>query len=171
MSGTKEKRGDRVMTPDWCALDIVAHFNPSGRVLEPFKGGGAFLRAIPTADWCEIDEGRDFFRWREPVDWIVSNPPYSLTRPVFKHARSVSVNVVLLVPLRNIFSGYGFVRELMTGGGLAGIRLYGTGNRLGFPMGNCVGAVHWQRGYQGDTRWTDFNEDVDDLVTRAEDCP
>lgn len=35
--------------------------------------------------------------------------------------------------------GYGFVREILTYGGMPRIRLYGTGNSLGFPMGNCVG--------------------------------
>lgn len=26
--------------------------------------------------WCEIELGQDFFAWRKPVDWIVSNPPF-----------------------------------------------------------------------------------------------
>jgi len=28
--------------------------------------------------WCELELGRDYFDWRTPVDWIVSNPPYDL---------------------------------------------------------------------------------------------
>lgn len=152
-------RSDRVMTPDWCVVDMIDFFQPRGSILEPFKGAGAFLDRLPTAHWCEIDEGRDFFQWTNPVDWIMSNPPYSLTRPAFKHARSIATNVVFLVPLRNIFSGYGFIKELRQDGGLVGIRLYGTGSTLNFPMGNAIGAVHWQRGYTGRLLLTDYHDD------------
>ena len=150
-----EKRGDRVFTPDWCAADMVAHFKPTGRRLEPFLGDGVFLRYMPGIEWCEIDKGRDFFDWREPVDWIVTNPPYSKTRPCFRHAATIADNIVFLVPLRNVFSGYGFVREILDYGGMVAIRVYGTGARLGFPMGNACGAIHFQRGYRGPTTWTD----------------
>lgn len=72
---------DVVFTPDSLAAMIVEHFRPCGRVCEPCKGGGAFLRAMPGADWFEIAEGRDFLaceglRW----DWIVTNPPWSDVR-------------------------------------------------------------------------------------------
>ena len=152
------KRGDRVYTPDWVAADMVQHFAPAGRILEPFRGHGVFTALLPHADWCEIDEGRDFFAWTEPVDWIISNPPYSLTRPCFKHAYTIAEHIVFLVPLRNVFSGYGFVKEIRAFGGMPEIRLYGTGGRLGFPMGNCVGAIYCRRGYTGPTTWTDVDE-------------
>ena len=68
-----EKRGDRVYTPEWVARDMAWSFQPSGRVLEPCKGKGVFLRFLPDdTEWCEIDEGRDFFEWHEKVDWVVS---------------------------------------------------------------------------------------------------
>ena len=154
------KRGDRVYTPDWCAADMVAHFAPTGRKLEPFKGTGVFLRYMPDAAWCEIDENRNFFDWHDPVDWIMSNPPYSLTRSCFRHAATLAENIVFLVPLRNVFSGYGFVREILDYGGIREVRLYGTGGRLGFPMGNAVGAVHMERGYRGQTAWTDHAKEA-----------
>lgn len=152
------KRGDRVFTPEWAAKDMVSHFGPSGLVLEPFKGGGVFTRLLPDAAWCEIDEGVDFFQWRDPVDWIMSNPPYSITRDCFRHAYTLAKDIVFLVPLRNVFSGFGFVREIHDFGGMPEIRVYGTGGKLGFPMGNCVGAIHCRRGYDGPTRWTFANE-------------
>jgi hypothetical protein len=70
-----EKQGDVVYTPAWCAADMVDHFQPSGRVLDPCKGVGVFLDYLPDAEWCEITEGRDFFDWHDQVDWVVSNPP------------------------------------------------------------------------------------------------
>ena len=74
---------DRVYTPDDLALSIVNHFRPSGRILEPCAGKGAFVRALRgrgELSVCELDNGTDFFQWTQPVDWIVTNPPWSLFR-------------------------------------------------------------------------------------------
>lgn len=163
-----EKRGDVVYTPSWAAADMVAHFQPSGRILDPCKGEGVFLDYLPTGtEWCEITEGRDFFDWRERVDWVVSNPPYSLTRKWFRHSYAVSDNLLYLVPLRNVFSGYGFLREIHEFGGIAAIRVYGTGGRLGFPMGNAVGAFHVVRGYAGPTAFSYYEDGKEQLSVSA----
>jgi len=53
---------------------------PSGRVLEPCRGGGAFAKALPGCDWCDLAAGRDFLAAKGRWDWIVSNPPYSQFR-------------------------------------------------------------------------------------------
>lgn len=157
-----EKQGDVVYTPDWCAEDMVRHFNPQGVVLEPCKGAGVFMDYLPTdAAWCEISEGKDFFEWTDPVDWVISNPPYSLTRPWFRHSYTIAANLVYLVPLRNVFSGYGFLREIADFGGIVEIRTYGTGSTLGFPMGNAIGAFHIQRDYKGLTMFSDYKTDAE----------
>jgi len=148
------KRGDRVYTPTWVARDMVEHFKPSGRILEPARGAGAFTDLLPGCDWCEIDEGRDFFEWKQRVDWVVSNPPYSITRRWFRHSYEVATELLYLVPLRNVFSGFGFLREIHAFGGIVEIRNYGTGCSLGFPMGNAVGAFHLRAGYRGPTSFT-----------------
>ncbi|AMX93660.1 MULTISPECIES: hypothetical protein [Mesorhizobium] len=141
------KRGDIVYTPAWCVSDMVRFFSPAGKILDPCRGQGAFTDFIPSAQWCEIDDGRDFFDFRDHVDWIIGNPPYSKTRQFMKHAFSISDNVVFLVPARNIVSGYGTVRECRNYGlSTKNIRWYGTGSKLGFPMGNAIAAFHWQRG-------------------------
>jgi hypothetical protein len=159
--GLVDQTGDCVWTPDWCAADMVRYFNPSGRILEPCRGAGAFMRQLPTdALWCEVKDGRDFFEFREHVDWIITNPPYSLTRPFLSHALAVSDNVVFLLPARNIFSGYGTVRECAGWGGMAAIRWYGTGSRLAFPMGNAIAAIHWKRGHQGIIQETFYEDEI-----------
>ena len=155
MSKGRVKRGDRVYTPRWVVWDMLQHFRPSGRILEPFRGAGAFTNRTAGWDWCEIDEGRDFFDWHDQVDWIMSNPPYSKLRPVWRHAATVSANIVFLIPFRNWVSGYGFIREALAYGNPVEIRLYGTGSNVGFPMGNAIVAVHWRRGYRGATVWSD----------------
>lgn len=156
--GGLERRGDRIFTPAWCAADMVDHFKPSGRILEPCRGDGALSSLLPAdALWCEIDEGRDFFNFAGKVDWIITNPPYSLTRPFFNHAASVANDIVFLVPARNVVSGYGFVRDIHAWGGTVEIRWYGTGTKLGFPMGNAIAAFHWRKRYRGQTAQSFFS--------------
>ena len=87
---------DKIYTPDYLAKEIVEHFNPDGRILEPCSGNGAFLKYLPTADWCEIDKGRDFFNTNGHWDWIVTNPPYSLYRQFLEHSFDLADNVVFL---------------------------------------------------------------------------
>lgn len=147
--GPIAQQGDAVNTPDHVAADMVRYFGPTGRVLEPCRGGGAFLRAMASMLWCEITEDRDFFAWTEHVDWVMSNPPYSITREFLRHAFTVADHVVFLLPARNIFSGYGTLREAKEFGGIAAIRWYGTGSALNFPMGNAIAAIYWRRGYRG----------------------
>jgi len=53
-------------------------------VLDPCKGDGAFYNNFPDyviKDWCEIEEGKDFFDQDFTFDWCVSNPPYSIINP------------------------------------------------------------------------------------------
>jgi hypothetical protein len=90
---------DCVATPDWLAKAIVAHFMPCGRILEPCRGGGAFLRAFPKnceCGSCEIQKGRDFLEAKGHWDWIVTNPPCSQFRQFLVKSMEVADNVVFL---------------------------------------------------------------------------
>ena len=51
------------------------------KVLEPFKGEGAFYDHLPEfveKDWCEIQQGRDYLSYDKPIDWVLTNPPFRL---------------------------------------------------------------------------------------------
>lgn len=160
---TKPPDSDVVYTPTWVAKDMIEHFEPTGTVLDPCRGLGAFHDLLPSGSpWCEITEGRDFFDWVEPVDWVVGNPPYSKSSAWFRHSFALAEHVCYVLPLRHQFSAYGRLRDLMEYGGVREIRLYGGGSRCGFPMGNAVGAVHIERGYRGPTYWTDYWRPEDD---------
>lgn len=152
-------KSDVVYTPAWCAKDMVDHFKPAGKILEPCKGAGVFLEFLPSdTHWCEISEGVDFYEWTSCVDWIISNPPYSQTRPWLKHSYQIADNIVYLVPFRNITSGYGLLVEMREYGWMKEVRCYGTGGKLGFPMGNAIVAIHIERGYRGDTGFSFYCE-------------
>ena len=68
---TPEK--DLVMTPQYLAKDIINHYNPTGVILDPSRGGGVFYDNFDavypyTKDWCDIGEGRDFFTYHMKRD-------------------------------------------------------------------------------------------------------
>lgn len=149
-------KSDVVYTPDWLAQDMVSFFRPRGKILDPCRGKGAFSRLLPDCLWCEIDDGSDFFDWRTPVDWVIGNPPYSLTRRWLRHSYLVADNVCYLVPFRNITSAFGLLEEMRQFGWMSKVRVYGTGSKAGFPMGNCIVAFLAERGYCGETQFSFF---------------
>lgn len=145
---------DVIYTADWVAKDMVSFFQPCGSVLEPCRGDDAIYKYLPGAEWCEIQKGRDFFQWTLPVDWIITNPPYSLLDEFLRHALSLAKNIVFLMPLHSYFSKGKLVKFCWFQGFIFHIRFYGSGSKLGFPMGNPIAAFHFRQGYQGSTNWS-----------------
>ena len=160
-------RGDDiVMTPAVVARGVVDHFKPSGRILDPCRGNGAFSDHMPGCSWCEIREGRDFFNWRDDVDWIVSNPPYSVFSQFLRHSLNVAENIVYLIPINKIFNSDRLIREIWKWGGVPEIHVVGAGSSLGFPIGFAIGAVHFQRGFSGSTRVSFMAPEIAGLTPR-----
>lgn len=124
---------DVVYTPRELAQNVVDHFNPKGTVLEPCRGSGHFYDAFPSdtvKHYCEIDEGLDFFDWHEPVNWIISNPPWSQFRAFNLHAMGLAKNVVWIIPLVHL-SGKARIKDVREMGfGLREIVLLDTPKRL-----------------------------------------
>ena len=139
---------DYYLTPDHIAADIVGHFNPSGRLLDPCKGDGAFLRHMPDAEWCEILEGKDFFNWTDSVDWIVSNPPYSCFRQWLRHSRRIAENIVYFVPVFKATNSCQIWKDSLLWGEIKEMRIYINSN-IPWQRGRPLCAVHWEKGYHG----------------------
>ena len=75
----KTTPNDVIMTKPETAKWIIDYFKPTGTILEPCKGDGAFYNQFEgDKDWCEIREGKDFFDYNKRVDWIITNPPFSI---------------------------------------------------------------------------------------------
>ncbi len=140
---------DVVFTPPEIARAIVAHFKPSGKMLDPCKGDGVFLDLMNGADYCEIQEGIDFFEYEKKVDWIISNPPYSIFTDWLRHSFKVAENIVYLIPINKAFNSSEVLTETNAYGGIAEIVNLGRGRDLGFPFGFAVGAVHYKKNYKG----------------------
>lgn len=146
------KASDVVYTPDDVARNIVDYFRPSGTILEPCAGDGAFLKYLPPdTEWCEIEKGRDFFAYHKPVEWIVGNPPYSIFNEWLRHSFEIAENIVYLIPINKMYNDFGMFKAIHEYGGIRTIYAIGRGERANFPMGYAVGACHLQRGYKGGT--------------------
>jgi len=143
---------DVVYTPDYVALDIINWLNPAGKCLDPCKGDGAFLKYLPdNSDWCEIQEGKNFFDYSKKVAWIVSNPPYSIFEDFLTHSFSLAENVAFIVPTNKIFQRRKIMDIITKYGGIKGLRVYGSGTNIGFPFGFSVGTFYFAKGYNGPT--------------------
>jgi len=148
---------DIVYTPDWVARDMVDFFKPTGRILEPSAGDGAILKYLPGADWCEIEQGRDFFAVTEHYDWIFGNPPYSVFSRWLGRSMEIADNILYLIPLTRLFNSGYFIKRVAEYGGISHMRYYADGGELGWGIGFAIGAVHFQRGYTG-PMYTSFYE-------------
>jgi len=161
MKYTDLNPNDVIFTPDKIAKLIVEMHKPSGKILEPCSGEGAFLRYLPTADWCEITKGRDFFDYKDKVDWIITNPPYSNFDKFLNHSFELAENVIFLVPVAKVLKSWGTIQKIKQYGGIVSIWLV-PASRCGFPFGFPAGAFHFKRNYTGATQFTYAQDEKDD---------
>lgn len=147
---------DVVQTPAHMAERIVNHFKPSGRILEPCCGEGNFLAHMPGAYWCEIKKGRDFYSWKEPVNWIVTNPPWSQIRAFLGHGMEVADNIVFLMTINHVWTK-ARIRDIKENSfgikEIALVEMPPTFPQSGFQLG----AIHIQRGWTGDITFSDIS--------------
>ncbi len=143
---------DVVFTPEWLAEHICKLFPISGKVLEPCKGEGAFLKYLPKdSDWCEIVEGKNFYDYDNKVDWIVTNPPYSDFNRFLSHSFEIAENIVLLVPVAKMFKSMGTLKSIFDYGGFVSIFPL-PASKAGFPFGFPCGVYYLKRNYRGNTK-------------------
>lgn len=143
---------DIVYTPEYVSKHIIEFLSPSGKLLDPCKGDGAFYKFMGGGDYCEIREGRNFFDYKEKVDWIIGNPPYSIFEDFLKHGFEIGDNVSYLVPTNKVFQRQKIMDMINEYGGIKSIIVYGSGTLIDFPFGFSVGNFHFERGYKGDCR-------------------
>ncbi len=152
---------DVVYTPREIARQMIGFYNltEDDRVLDPCAGDGSFFDQYPKHILgkyrMEITEGLDFFDWdvssSPHINWIITNPPYSIYEEFAKKAFEVADNVCFLVPLSKIVSSLGRIQSIMDYGGFVSIHIIGA-SKCGFPFGFPAAAVHMKRGYEGETK-------------------
>ncbi len=141
---------DIVMTPEWLAVEIINHFKPTGKLLDPCRGEGAFYNNFSTSnkDWCELGEGKDFLQYTDKCDWIITNPPWSKMQKFLEHGMKLSDNIVYLVTF-NHYTTKKRMRD-MRNYGFALKEVYCVPTPKEFPqLGFQVAAVHTQKNWKG----------------------
>jgi hypothetical protein len=83
------RKNDVVYTPPQLAKEMIGlvPLVPGDVVYDPFYGKGVFYDHYPDfvqKEWSEIDLGRDFFEFEGEVDWIISNPPFSMMTAIIE---------------------------------------------------------------------------------------
>ena len=73
-------------------------FNETDNTLEPCKASGNFYDLIPyKKNWCEIDEGRDFFKYDfkgEIFSKVIVNPPYTSNHDDKKQRKNIAIDFI-----------------------------------------------------------------------------
>ena len=138
---------------------MVDFFKPSGRILDPCKGDGIFLKYLPPeTEWCEIEKGVDFFKWHSHVDWVFGNPPYSIFTKWMMHSMKIAKNICYLLPANKPFNSYKILESLHRWGGIKHMRVYGKSRIFNIDIGFPIAAIHFQRGYTGPMYTTIYGE-------------
>lgn len=146
----KATAADTVYTKDETAQFIIDYFNPKGIILDASAGKDAFYSKYKNEikHRCEINDGIDFFEWSKKVDWIITNPPYSIYDKFLEHAFNVSDNVVFFCPIAKAFKSNKIQKMVDNFGGLKEIIYMGGGSKHGFAFGFPVGCLYYQRNYK-----------------------
>ena len=150
---------DVVMTPRPLARKIVEHFSPSGSILEPCKGDGAFTDALMGYGGvfsCEITEGLDFFDFDSRVDWIVTNPPWSKFRQFLIHSMSLADDIVFLVTINHFFTKARMRDIYEADFRFVEVLLVDTPPSPWPQSGFQLGAVHIKRNWRGQMKFSDI---------------
>ena len=149
---------DKVMTPIEVAKKIIQWLpiKQGDFLLDPAKGKGAFFDNFPEENaksYCEIDECVDFFEWPKDkkVDWIITNPPYSIFDAFLSKSFEVAENVCFLLPLPKAVSSMGRLRKYALYGGVPKIYIL-SASKCGFPFGYPAAAIWFKKGFKGNTQ-------------------
>lgn len=152
----KATAADTAYTNIETAKWIIDYFKPSGSILEPAAGRDAFYSQFNNEIKyrCEIADGIDFFDCKTKVDWIITNPPYSIYDLFINHCFELADNVALFVPIAKAFKSNKIQELVSRYGGLKEIIYMGGGSRHGFNFGFPVGCLYYKKNYIGDCKIT-----------------
>jgi hypothetical protein len=144
---------DRQTPIEYCKF-LINYFEPSGTILEPFKGNGNFYNIYPKnckKEWCEIKKGKDFFDFNEKVDWIITNPPFILITKTLEHCVEIADNFVLIFSYHYMGSKYRFRLLKENDFWIKDILLIPTPKEWG-TWGIQMAVYHFKKNYSGDTK-------------------
>jgi hypothetical protein len=93
-AGKQEGYTSTHFTPETAVIDLLQFipFESGDIALDPSAGvNKVWFNNFPcNKDYCEIDEGLDFFEYSKQVDWIVGNPPFTDFIKFLMHSPSIA---------------------------------------------------------------------------------
>jgi len=150
----KNGANDKVYTPEKIAKQIINLYDIKGFVLDASSGTNkVFYNNYPknvNKDWCELDLQKDFFKYTKKVDWIITNPPYSIFDEFLKHAQEISNNIVFLIPFSKAVSSMRRIKNILNYGNIVSIDIIGA-SQCGFPFGFPACSFYIKKNYKGKT--------------------
>jgi type I restriction-modification system DNA methylase subunit len=102
------RANDFYPTPKECVYALVDYLNIplQKRIWEPACGDGAIVNALADRGYhnvfgTDIQTGTDFLTEKiEGVDWIITNPPFSLGEKFIRHADEMQVPFAFLLKIQ-----------------------------------------------------------------------
>jgi len=99
------QKHDDFMTPK-TAWENIQHLIPKDKVIwEAFYGDGSSGKYLKELGFKVIHENKDFFE-NNLGDVIVSNPPFSKTKEIFKRCVEIDKPFILLLPTGKLITHY-----------------------------------------------------------------
>lgn len=110
-----EKQGevnpnDEFYTPNYAIEPLLKYLKPSSFIWCPFDTHESnfvklLIKAGHNVHWTHIEAGMDFFTEQPPkgVNYIISNPPYSMKHEVFERLFKLNIPFAMLVGVVGIF--------------------------------------------------------------------
>jgi hypothetical protein len=150
-------------TPDRATIELLKRININGIVWECACGDGAISKLLPpdTISTDLIDRGYgesgiDFLKTYKQVDWIITNPPYSLATEFVEHSLECANNVALLCKIQFLegVKRYKFFKEhppKMVYVFSSRLKIYKNGIETKNSTMLCFAWFIWEKGYSGKT--------------------
>ena len=106
--GVRLNATDFYPTPPWCYENLTIDWSQFNSAHEPCRGDGRIQTFLETkgvpCTYSEIREDKDFFDWKEDVDLILTNPPFSLAQEFIDHSIDHAATVFMLLRLNYLGS-------------------------------------------------------------------
>lgn len=158
----KRKINDFYPTPARCTRDILDRVKFEGQVWEPCCGDGAIsqilldygydVKSSDLFDYGYGETGIDFLKYMEPVDNIVTNPPYKITDKFLNHGLNLVRKKLVILHRLHILEGKTRRTKIYNRKHLEEIHVYTK--RIDFATGGeggmvCFARYVFNKEYQG----------------------
>lgn len=161
-NGDREEN-DFYPTPERATIELLKRININGIAWECACGDGAISVLLPenTISSDLIDRGFgetgiDFLKTYKKVDWIITNPPYSLATEFVEHSLECADNVALLCKIQFLegVKRYKFFKEhppkkvyVFS----SRLKIYKNGVKTNNSTMLCFAWFIWEKSFKGET--------------------